>query len=208
MSKKNQSATLTNPRDTRATVDLTQVDIHDLVAAHTPRHEIPRTPPKAISDLSAVQPAALELAAPTPVGQVELPSVLDVVGSPPLHESPEPFVDASSHPVSRMSAEEAGADDTLLEVRRFDDLFVPGERASSGATDAHRDRESVDLIVPPLPSSELIAAPSLAPVTSTTVASVVDVVVATGAYSVPSSAPLAVGRASPFARRVQPSSCA
>ena len=113
MSKKKQSATITNRRDTRATVDLSQVDIHDLVAAHTPRHEIPRTPPRAISDLSAVQPAALEFAASTPVGQVELPSVLDVVGSPLLHESPEPFVDASSRPLSRLSAEEAGADDTL-----------------------------------------------------------------------------------------------
>ena len=144
MSRKKQSATITNRRDTRATVDLSQVDIHDLVAVHTPLHEIPRTPPRAISELSAVQPAALEFAALTPVGQVELPSVLAVVGSPPLQESSEPFVDAFSRPESRLSTGGAGADDTLLEIRRFDNLFVPGERVGSGSTDASRDRERVD----------------------------------------------------------------
>ena len=119
---------------------------------------------------------------------MELPSVFDVVGSPPLHESPEPFVDAFSRPVSRLSVEEAGADDTLLEARRFDDLFVPGERASGGSTDAPRDREPVDLVIPPLPSSALIAAPALAPATDPSVASPGDTVIATGAYSAPSSA--------------------
>ena len=87
---------LSERRNTRATVDLTQVEINELVAAHTPRHELARTPPKALSELSAAPPSALESAALTPVGQVELPSVFDVAGFLPPHESPEPFVDAPS----------------------------------------------------------------------------------------------------------------
>ena len=79
--QKKLSSNVTTRRATRATVDLSQVDIQDLVAFLLQHRELARTPPGGASPSIAVQPTSSEGLAPAPVGQEEPPSLPDPVAS-------------------------------------------------------------------------------------------------------------------------------
>ena len=81
MSKKQLSSNVTTSRATRATVDLSQVDIHDLVAFLPQHRELARTPPGGASPSIAAQSTSSEVLAPATVGQEEPPSLTDPVAA-------------------------------------------------------------------------------------------------------------------------------